>query len=147
MNELEQRIDRIESRQAIGDLLAAYCSTIDAKDAAALGTLFAEDAHFGELRGRKAIVDFFVGWMADWGPSFHYPHALTLNFTANDVASGVVTGHAEQRKGDEVWVMAIRYSDGYRREGGRWLFTRRDVGYVYRLKARDYAQFFGEVRR
>lgn len=147
MNQLEQRIDRIESRHAIGELLAAYCSTIDAKDAAALGALFAEEAHFGDLRGRKAIVDFFLGWMADWGPSFHHPHALTLNFTSNDVATGIVTGHAEQRRGDEVWVMAIRYTDGYRRESGRWLFTRRDVGYVYRLRADEYPQFFGEVRR
>jgi hypothetical protein len=59
----------------------------------------------------------------------------------------VVTAHAEQRKGDEVWIMAIRYSDEYRREGGHWRFTRRDVGYVYRLRAEDYARFFGEVRR
>jgi ketosteroid isomerase-like protein len=147
VNELEQRIDRIESRQAIGDLLAAYCSAVDAKDATRLGTLFDAQAHFGDLRGRKAIVDFFAGWMAEWGPSFHYPHALTLDFTSSDVATGVVSGHAEQRKGDEVWVMAIRYSDEYRREGGSWRFTRRDVGYVYRLRAQDYARFFGEVRR
>jgi ketosteroid isomerase-like protein len=147
VNELEQRIDRIESRQAIGELLAAYCSVVDAKDAAALGALFAEQAIFGDLRGRKAITDFFAGWMADWGPSFHYPHALTLDFTSSDEATGVVTAHAEQRKGDEVWVMAIRYSDEYRREGGRWRFTRRDLGYVYRLRALDYARFFGEVRR
>jgi ketosteroid isomerase-like protein len=147
VNELEQRIDRIESRQAIDDLLAAYCSTVDAKDALALGALFAEEAHFGDLRGRKAIVDFFAGWMADWGPSFHYPHAITLEFSSSDAATGVVTGHAEQRKDDEAWVMAIRYSDEYRREHGRWLFARRDVGYVYRLRAQDYARFFGEVRR
>jgi ketosteroid isomerase-like protein len=147
VNELERRIDRLESRDAIGELLAAYCSAVDAKDAPALGALFAEEAHFGDLKGRKAIVDFFAKWMADWGPSFHYPHALTLDFSTSDTAKGVVTGHAEQRKDEEAWVMGIRYSDEYRRESGRWLFTRRDVGYVYRLRAQDYARFFGEVRR
>jgi ketosteroid isomerase-like protein len=147
VNELEERIDRIESRQAIGDLLAAYCSAVDAKDALALGALFDEQAHFGELRGRKAIVDFFSGWMAEWGPSFHYPHAVSMEFTSGDLATGAVTAHAEQRKGEEVWVMAIRYSDEYRREGGRWRFTRRDLDYVYRLLAQDYSRFFGEVRR
>ena len=147
MNELEQRIDRIESRQEIGDLLAAYCAAVDAKNAGALGALFAEQAHFGDLRGRNAIAEFFSGWMAEWGPSFHYPHAITVEFTSADVATGAVTAHAEQKKGDEVWVMAIRYSDEYGREGGRWRFTRRDLEYVYRLRAQDYARFFGEVRR
>jgi ketosteroid isomerase-like protein len=147
VNELEQRIDRIESRLAIGDLLSAYCSAVDAKDPAALATLFLEGATFGDMKGRRAIAEYFAGWMAEWGPSFHYPHALTVNFASGDVATGVVTAHAEQRKRDEVWVMALRYSDEYLREGGRWRFARRDVGYVYRLRAQDYARFFGEVRR
>jgi ketosteroid isomerase-like protein len=143
---LERSIDRLESRVAIGELAAAYCSNVDGKDARGLAQLFTDDATFGELRGPDAIRDFFSRWMAEWGVSFHYPHAHTVDFVTADEATGLVTAHAEQRRGDQVWVMGLRYRDAYRRETGRWRFAGRAVEYVYRLPAEDYPTNFGEVR-
>lgn len=147
MDDLERRIDRLESRQALSDLAASYCSTVDAKDVVALVALFTTDASFNDLRGSAAIGSFFGTWMAEQGPSFHFPHSHVIVFRSDDEASGLVTGHAEQRKGDEVWVMGVQYSDRYRREAGRWLFTSRTVGYRYRVRAEDYARRFAEIDR
>ena len=49
------------------------------------------------------------------------------------------------RGGGVVWVMAVRYSDRYRREAGSWLISARRVSYAYRLRAEDYLTRFGEV--
>src|SRR5260221_3193932 len=116
LGELERRIDRLESRHALADLAAGYCAAIDAKDLAALVALFTADATFNDLRGPAAIGSFFSGWMAEHGPSFHVPHAQTIEFSSDDEATAIVTGHAEQRKGDEVWLMGVEYTDRYRRD-------------------------------
>ncbi len=145
MNDVEARIERLESRQQLADLAAAYCAAVDGKDPAVLAELFTEDGGLNDLRGQTAVEEFFRDWMAATGPSFHYPHAQVLEFESPDVATGVVTGHAEQRSGEQTWVMGVRYTDRYRRQGGRWRFQHRNVEYRYRLRAEDYARRFGEV--
>lgn len=145
MNDLEARIDILESRHQLADLAAAYCTAVDGKDAAGLAGLFTEDGGLNDLRGRLAVEEFFRGWMAATGPSFHYPHAQVVEFESADRARGVVTGHAEQRQDGATWVMGVRYGDRYRRDAGRWRFELRQVEYRYRLRAEDYARRFGEV--
>jgi ketosteroid isomerase-like protein len=147
MNDVEARIERLESRHQLADLAAAYCAAVDGKDARAVAELFTEAGALNDVDGRGAIQAFFERWMADTGPSFHYPHAQVLEFDGPDAATGVVTGHAEQRSAGETWVMGVRYEDRYRRQGGRWRFDHRRVTYRYRLRAAEYARRFGEVDR
>jgi ketosteroid isomerase-like protein len=145
MKDVEARIERLEARQQLADLAAAYCSAVDAKDAVGLAALFTEDAGLNNLRGRASVEAFFRTWMTQTGPSFHYPHAQVLEFQGPGAATGVVTGHAEQRSGAQTWVMGVRYTDRYRRDGEEWRFQDRQVEYRYRLRAEDYARRFGEV--
>jgi uncharacterized protein (TIGR02246 family) len=145
MDEFEARVDRLESRHALADLAAAYCTAVDAKDAKRVAEIFTIDGRLNAMSGRAAIEEFFTRWMSEYGPTFHYPHAQVIEFRGRDDAAAVVTGHAEQRRGDEVWVMGVRYVDSYRREKGLWLIADRNVGYRYRLRVEDYARLFGEV--
>jgi len=145
MDELEDRVDRLESRHALSDLAAAYCAAVDAKDAKGVAEIFTVDGRLNALSGRAAIEEFFNRWMSEYGPTFHYPHAHVIEFRARHDAVAVVTGHAEQRRGDEVWVMGVRYLDSYHRESGIWRIAERKVGYRYRLRVEDYARLFGEV--
>lgn len=147
MDDVEARIARLEARHQLADLAAAYCAAVDAKDAAAVAALFTAGGGLNDLRGRDAVAAFFERWMADTGPSFHYPHAQVLEFEGAGAATGVVTGHAEQSAGGETWVMGVRYTDRYRQEAGAWRFEHRLVEYRYRLRAEDYARRFGEVDR
>jgi hypothetical protein len=147
LGELEQRVDRLESRQALSDLAAAYCIAIDERDLTTLVSLFTPDAGFNDLLGSEAIGLFFARWMAEHGPSFHSPDSQLVTFVSDEEATGVVTGHAEQKQGDVVWVMGMRYVDRYRRESGRWRIAQREVGYRYRARADQYPHQFGEVHR
>ncbi len=131
MNDVEARVERLEARHQLADLAAAYCAAVDAKDAAAVAALFTEEGGLNDLRGRAAVAAFFERWMAETGPSFHYPHAQLLEFQAGSDATGVVTGHAEQRSGAETWVMGVRYTDRYVRVGGTWYLQARDLRRLY----------------
>jgi len=141
------RLERLESRQALRDLAASYCAAVDGKDAERLGSLFTADGTLSGMNGRDAIVVSMGRWMEAHRESFHAVHDQLVEFTSPDSATGTVTGHAEQRRGDEVWVMAIRYTDSYRREAGSWRFSSRSLHYVYRVRVEDYPAHFGEVLR
>ncbi len=145
--DLEARVARLEAREELARLVAAYCTAVDAKDAAGVAALFSEQGGLNDLRGPSAVQAFFERWMAETGPSFHYPHAQVVEIEGEDSASGTVSGHAEQQMGGRTWVMGVRYRDRYRREAGAWRFEHRLVEYVYRLPVEDYARRFGEVDR
>jgi ketosteroid isomerase-like protein len=145
--DLEARLERLEARQALRELAGAYCAAVDGKDAERLAALFTVDGTLSGMRGPAVIVASMRRWMAAHRETFHSVHDQQVEFTSPDTATGSVTGHAEQRRGDEVWVMAIRYTDAYRREASGWRFASRSLHYVYRLRAQDYPAHFGEVVR
>jgi uncharacterized protein (TIGR02246 family) len=118
---LAGRVRRLEDRFAIADLVAAYCSAIDERDLGRFLELFSEDAVLrhrdGVMRldGKAEIEAYYTRRFASYGYTFHYPHACTVRFDGDDVASGVVTGHAEMGVEGELVLAAIRYTDRYRR--------------------------------
>ncbi len=56
MSELEDRIDRLESRHAVVDLVAPYCALVDDKDADGVAALFTVDGRLNDIEGRPAIA-------------------------------------------------------------------------------------------
>lgn len=63
---LEDRIDRIEAREQIGELLAHYARCVDAQDAQGVGAAFAEDGEvcnpgMPALKGRARIAKLYGG--------------------------------------------------------------------------------------
>ena len=69
--------DRSPERDAIGELVAVYCTAYDTADATRFAGLFTEDAHFHGLgideRGRSAIVGQL---MPDGRPSGRLTHHI-----------------------------------------------------------------------
>ena len=150
---MEQRLQRLEDRFAIMDLVAAYCSAIDSRDLDGFVDCFTDDAvvrhadGIMRLDGREAIRDYYSARFPGYGVTFHYPHSHTVAFDGPDTAHGVVTAHAEIALDGAGWIAAFRYTDEYRREADRWRFAERVLACWYYLKLSDLPEGLASTLR
>jgi uncharacterized protein (TIGR02246 family) len=139
-----ERLQRAEDRQQIEELLTAYGATLDRRDFAAFGALFAEDAVYsggpGEpVRGRAAIQASLEKTLSSNpahlpGPDFHLffdpsihvegDHATVRSKGAYAIPD---TGAANSVPGVRM-VFFTQYDDVLVRQGGHWLFQQRTLG-------------------
>jgi ketosteroid isomerase-like protein len=115
MSELEalrRRVDRLESRNEIDELVSAYAIACDEHDVPRLISLFTEDAELDSpsgvmvAHGRADIEQMFVRIFKTRGPAYHWTHDHFVRFddTDADRATGLVLSHAETTPGNEVSV-------------------------------------------
>lgn len=150
---LEERIDALEARAQIEDLVTRYGMTIDDRDLGALGELYTEDGRFGHqdqpgVVGRDAIVAVYGERLRGQEYSYHFSHNHLVDHGGGDVATGVVNAHAEMGYQGEVLLGAMRYLDRYRRVDGRWHFAERRMSFFYLMPASElWAGNLGELRK
>ena len=143
---LERRLRRIEDREAIRELIGRYGLAMDNKDFGLVAEIFAEDARFAwfdgafDIVGRDAIVDMYRTRLAAAGPSFHFTHDQFIDWDPadEDRATGLVLAHAETSAGPTQGLVAVRYHDRYVRQGERWLFKERLLGFLYNVPVAEY---------
>jgi hypothetical protein len=132
---LEHRVQRLEDRFAINDLVVSYATLLDDAQWSELGRLFAEDAVFASPNsttvGRAAIVANFEVKHAPFVATWHDPHGIAVAFVDDDHAKGTVIGYAELGSAEATIVTSIRYHDDYVRVDGRWHFAARYVLSLY----------------
>jgi uncharacterized protein (TIGR02246 family) len=146
LDELRTRVDRLESREAIRELVSAYAVACDHHDMPALDNLFTEDALFASpngamvAKGRDAIHDMFARMLGIRGPGYHWTHDVTVNIDPSDPdrATGVVHSHAETTPSGVMSIAAMRYHDSYRREAGIWRFASREISFLYYVPVSEY---------
>lgn len=126
---LEDRISRLEHREAIKELRAEYCYRIDAQDYDGYAALFAEDAHLdfgpvGEYDGRDAVREF-----AEHVVGAEHP------FLAHMVHNPIISVDGETATGRWYFEVPCTFSDGtagwiqgkyhddYRCVDGMWRFA------------------------
>lgn len=142
MNTEEQaaRIQRIEDRFAIQDLVIRYCMATDAGDRDTLLGLFSENARMGQLASGPAVVDMLHSVRSAYGRTIHTPEAHLVEFTDDDHATGVVLAHAELDIQGRSVHTAIRYYDTYERgDDGQWRFAERALKFAYALPVEEMA--------
>ena len=152
---LERRVERLESRIAIEELVSAYGVACDEHDMPGLEALFTEDAEFdspsGVMRakGRAEILEMFVRAFKVRGPGYHWTHDPFIRIDGEDPdrAKGRVLSHAETTPNGLMSLAAMKYDDDYRRVDGRWLFSRRVIQFLYYVPAKDYPQGMTKRRR
>ena len=152
---LERRIDRLESRFAIEELVSAYCEACDEHDIPRLAGLFTEDAVYGSpsgvltSTGRDAIAEMFVRAFKVRGPGFHWTHDLVIRFDEEDAdrATGVVASHAETFVNRVPSLAAMKYDDEYQRVDGRWHFSRRSIRFLYYVPEENYRDALSSRKR
>ncbi|MDB5684975.1 MAG: hypothetical protein JWM75_2673 [Sphingomonas bacterium] len=128
----------LRDREEIRQLLIDYGATIDARDFAAFGRLFARDAEYASgpgaaSKGPKAIATSLEAVFASnpsgvRDPNFHLltnPQISLAGDTATARSMGLFV--APGTDGRLQILIAARYADELVREGGRWRFRKRTV--------------------
>ena len=136
MPTLEERIQTLEDRAAIQDLVARYFKVTDDDDVAAVADCFTADARFVASgyeggNGRDAVMAFLKAARSHMHHSVHTPHYVHIAFTGPDTASGTVMAHLEIGMGGTTIYAAVRYLDAYVREGGTWRISSREMRAVH----------------
>ena len=135
---LLQRLDRLESLDAIRQLVAKYALSLDMRDLDAHVNLFAADIRVSRDRVGRAHLK---RWLDDTlrqqftGTSHHLGNHI-IEFDDPDHAHGVVYSKNEHetptKAGGSEWViMQMLYWDNYERIDGCWYFRRRLPCYWY----------------
>lgn len=134
-----RRITRLEALEAIRDLDARYCRSLDDGDWDALVSLFTEDGEFVGLSratGHAELRAFFAG-LADAGLTAFWHHVTNLEITLD--------GPDAARARSKLWqpcvqdgvphIAAGRYTDVLRRvgteSGGVWRYVAKQVSFDY----------------
>ena len=133
MTDLEARIDRLESLDAIRQLPAKYALALDMRDMDAMVSLFPEDVRVGkEASGRQALRAYMDRTLrSPFTGTSHHIGGHVIEFDDADHAHGMVYSKNEHETGDEWVIMQMMYSDNYVRQDGRWYFARRLPLYWY----------------
>jgi hypothetical protein len=138
---LEQRIQSIEDRLAIQDLVVRYCLSVDDNDYAALHEMFTDKATMAGEVGAGAIVGRLESIRSGYGRTIHAPAAMTITRLDEDHAAGIVMTRAELAIQGRSVHTAIRYYDDYERGGdGRWRFAARALKFSYALPAEELGE-------
>lgn len=130
---LEQRLDRVESTEAIRQLAGRYSLSLDMRDLDAHVNLFAPDIRVGRNKvGREHLKAWVDTTLRDQftGTSHHLGQHI-IEFIDEDHAIGVVYSKNEHETGPEWVIMQMLYWDDYERINGQWYFRRRLPCYWY----------------
>ncbi|MBV9841004.1 MAG: nuclear transport factor 2 family protein [Sphingomonadaceae bacterium] len=131
-SDLEARIDRIESMQAIQQLPIRYAIAVDSRDFDAWTSLFIEDVDCGRHgKGRAVLKGFIEKACTNFYRSMHQICGHRVDFVDADHATGQTYCRAEHESGEDWIVMAICYFDTYERRDGNWYFVRRKERHWY----------------
>jgi len=152
---ITQRLDALESENAIRQLATKYAIACDDHDLPKLMALFTPDACLDAPNGTmvasgiEAIEALFINTFRIRGPSYHWTHDITIEIDPADAdrATGLVLGHAETSPNGVVSLAALRYHDNYQRQQGHWKFARREIQFLYYVPASDYQQSLNQQQR
>lgn len=122
---IERRLDRLESTEAIRQLVSRYALALDSRDVQTLVSLFADDVQTPEGLGRDAMARWFDPVLRPYRVTFHLIGNHVIDFVDDDHATGVVYCRPEHEVGEEWIVMPMQYWDRYERQNGRWCFRSR----------------------
>jgi hypothetical protein len=133
------RLQRLEDRAEIMELLTAYGATLDRRDFAAFGQLFAEDAEYGggrsPTRGRAAIQAQLERTIISNpsnlpGPNRHVFFNPSIKIDGDRATAHSLGAYTVPQVGTQATqlVFFTAYDDMLVRKNGRWLFQRRAMG-------------------
>ena len=146
---IEARLEAIESRIAIEELLASYAQGFDQEDADRLRTIWHEDAEFdlgevfGAYSGIDAIMQATAGfWEAmEWMNHWMATPAISISGDKGTCVVGVDCMVHDNEKGPTM--ICGCYTDEFERRNGVWKFSRRNFEMYYFTPVKDWTPVLG----
>lgn len=139
IQQLLARIDQLESRNAMRDLVTDYCQGFDNLDWDRFLAIWWEDCvwnigpPFGSFHGHAGITQAVKGvlWPV-WRESHHLTSNLRVTFVDADNAHGVCDVDCMgATRDDVVQMISATYRDHFQRRNGVWRILQRDVKIHY----------------
>jgi gamma-hexachlorocyclohexane dehydrochlorinase len=132
---LLSRIDELESRSAMRDLVTDYCRGFDTHDWDRFISIWHEDAvweigePFGTFTGHEGIHEaVFDVLYPVWRETHHLSSNLKVEFDGPDRAHGVADVDCMGATNDDiVQRISATYSDDFERRNGVWKIAKRHV--------------------
>ena len=134
MDDVLQRLARVEAQLAIQQLPARYALAVDSRNLDELVKLFAVDVDCGRWgTGRDALKAFYASKnvLSGFYRCVHLVCGQTIDFVDAERATGTVYCRAGHEDGEHWVEMAICYFDSYVLSDGQWCFQRRDEKHWY----------------
>jgi 3-phenylpropionate/cinnamic acid dioxygenase small subunit len=135
-DELAAKLDRLESRGLIEDLVSNYCHGFDKRDYDRFLSIWWDDCvwkigpPFGDFSGHEGIHQAIheVLWPA-WAQSQHVTSNLVVEFTSPDSASGICDVDCMGLLSDstDATFVGATYRDRFERREGVWKMREREV--------------------
>ncbi len=132
---LEQRLDWLETRLALQDLVSDYCLGFDKRDMERFLAIWWPDAvweigpPFGDFVGHEGVVHAVenILWPA-WKDSTHYTTNLRVTLVNDDVMTGICDVYCIGNSIEgQAQTVAATYTDRFERRDGVWKIARRKV--------------------
>ena len=133
---LLQRVDELESRAALRDLVSDYCIGFDNRDSDRFMSIWHDDAvweigpPFGTFTGHAEISEAVDEILYPfWRETHHLTTNLRISFSDADHASGMSSCDCmgASKEGDIVQIVNASYNDDFVRRDGIWKIAKRSV--------------------
>ncbi|WP_298491017.1 nuclear transport factor 2 family protein [uncultured Maritimibacter sp.] len=154
-DEILDRIDRLESRNAILHIIAQYCKACDDRDVPLLRSIFTDTATVRSKDGMMVgegidgIMEMYRKRFEVLDISVHWTHDAIIEIDPNDPnkGTGEVFCHAEAHRNGQTLVGSLRYEDEYVRTNGKWQFQSRLLKFLYYVPVEEYGEALGSDKR
>ena len=132
---VEERLDHLESRFAMLDLVSDYCIGFDKRDWDRFLAIWWDDCvweigpPFGNFEGHEGITRAVkeILWPA-WRQSTHFTTNLRVTFDGPDAAEGICDVDCIGTTADgQAQTVAATYTDRFERRDGVWKIAKRGV--------------------
>jgi ketosteroid isomerase-like protein len=131
MSSVEERLQRLEDREAIRELKIAYAKACDGYDIDQVVSLMTDDVvwdggeRFGRHEGKAAVRAFLSETWKQLTWALHYMtgESITIAPSGTEATGSWYLWEPCTMSDRAIW-LAGRYDDEYRKVDGRWYFSR-----------------------